>query len=108
MDFSAITVNSKKVSRVFRRGYFDKRNYTKKVRGSKVDFLTIKIISKKVYGNNVNFWTIEITLKKDVETTWIIQLSNYIEKSTRRERGFSDRQNHVEKSTWKQRGIFDQ
>ena len=48
-----------------------KETTSKKARGSKVDFSTIKITSKTVRGNNVDFSTIEITSKKYVKTMQI-------------------------------------
>ena len=47
-----------------KRGFFDHRNYIKKVRRNNVDFSTSEITSKKVSRNNVDFSTSEITSKK--------------------------------------------
>ena len=62
-------------------GYFEQRNYTKKVRENNVDFPTIEITPKIVCENGLSFWTIEITSKK---STW-------------KRRGFFDQQNYVAK-----------
>ena len=49
---------------------------SKNVRGSNVDFLTIKITLKKGRGNNMNFSTSNITPIKDVETKFIVSVQN--------------------------------
>ena len=65
-------------------GLFDHQNYIKKVsrnismkeitskkaRGSKVDFSTIKITSKKVHGNDMDFSISKITSQKYMKMTW--------------------------------------
>ena len=122
MDFSTIKITSKSTWK--QRGFFNHRNYIKKVRGDNVDFLTIEITSKKVRENNVDFSTIELTSKKVLETKWIfrplkLHRKKYVEtagifepsklhqKSTWKQRGFFDHQNYIDKSRWKKRGFFD-
>ena len=73
MDFSTIEITSKK-STWKQRGFFNQRNYAKKVRGNEVDFSISEITSKKymemtwkfvetrssTYGGNI-----------DVKSMWI-------------------------------------
>ena len=56
----------------------------------------------------MDLFTCEIAPKKSVETTWIIEHWNYIEKNTWKQQGFFDHRSYIKKSTWKQRGFFDQ